>query len=282
MVIDSETNIVYLSETLKSDQIFAETCNRITGILDKHQIRYDFLKATKDIWARDYMPIQKDSNEFIQFRYEPSYLLGDLSHQSDTKFVCEANKIKPTFSNINLDGGNVIKWYNKVMITDRIYSENPEYKDKNKLVSEIEKLLETEVIIIPQIKSDFTGHADGLVRFYDDKIIIGNDLAFEYDYWVKGMKKLLAKYGFEYINIPFFEYKVKKYPDSAIGCYMNFLEIGDLLIFPIFESPKNKDQEAVDLIKSLYPQKQIELININEIAKYGGLMNCITWTIKTI
>lgn len=149
------------------------------------------------------------------------------------------------------------------------------------MISELEKLLEAEVIIIPQVISDLTGHADGLVRFYDDKIIIGNEIEYEYKYWGKSMKKVLDKYGFDYIDMPLFEHKDKKYRDSAIGCYMNWFEIGNLIVFPIFEIPNNKDQKSVDLIKSLYPQKQIELININMIANFGGLMNCITWNIKT-
>jgi len=280
MIIDSETNIVYFSEILRTNQEFVDTCKRITGILDKHHINFAFLKATKDIWARDYMPVQKAAGEFIQFRYEPSYLKEELEKQSKPKEVCEANKIHFKCSNINLDGGNVIKWHDKVMITDRIKSENPEYKDLLSLTKEIEKLLNAEVIIIPQIKSDFTGHADGLVRFYNDKTIIGNDRKLEYKYWVKGMNKVLIDYKFDYVDMPLFEYKHKGYPDSAVGCYMNWLEIGSLIIFPVFEVEGNKDKEAVELIESLYPKKTIEPININEVAKYGGLMNCITWNIK--
>ena len=280
MITDKDTNIVYFSELLKTEGEFALICNRITDILDKYQIQYDFLKGTKDIWARDYMPIQKGVDDFVQFRYEPSYLKDLLHTQSDPKVVCTANSIKPNFSTINLDGGNVVKWDNKVMITDRIYSENPEYTDNAKLVNSIESLLETKIIIIPQIKSDFTGHADGLVRFINDNTVLGNDLNFEFDYWTRGMKKVLEKYGLEYSNMPMFDYKDNNYPDSAIGCYINYLEIGNLIIFPIFDVSNNKDKQAVDLVKSVYPNKQIETININDIARHGGLMNCITWNIK--
>jgi len=280
MIIDSETNIVYFSEILLTNWEFANTCKRITDILDEHHIKYAFLKATKDIWARDYMPIQKGVKDFVQFRYEPSYLKDELEKQSDPKEVCKANKIHFTYSNINLDGGNVVKWHDKVMITERIKTENPERNNFLDLKKEIENILDAEVIIIPQIKSDFTGHADGLVRFYNDKTIIGNDRKVEYKYWVKGIKKVLVKHEFDYVDMPFFEYTYKGYPDSAVGCYMNWLEIGNLIIFPIFEVEGNKDKKAVELIESLYPAKNIEPININEIAKYGGLMNCLTWNIK--
>lgn len=281
MIADKDTDFIYLSDLLRTKSEFTATCSSICDILDKYSIKYDFLKGTKDIWARDYMPIQTSKDRFVQFRYEPTYLKDYLELQSDPKSVCELNNIKPIFSKVNLDGGNVVKWTDKVLITDRIFSENPQYSGKAKLISDIENLLETEVIIIPQIKSDFTGHADGLVKLIDSKTIIGNDLDFEYKYWSKAMKKILSDKCFRYINMPIFEYQETAFPDSAIGCYMNYLEICDLIVFPIFEVSGNKDKEAVDLITEHYPNKTIELININPVARQGGLMNCITWNIKT-
>jgi len=61
---------------------------------------------------------------------------------------------------------------------------------------------------------------------------------------------------------------------------VNYLEIGNLIVFPVFELEGNKDEEAFDLISSLYPNKFIERINITDIAIEGGLMNCISWNIK--
>jgi agmatine deiminase len=229
------------------------------------------------------MPIQTDVNKFVQFRYEPSYLKKDLHLQSNPKNVCQSNGFAPVFSDINLDGGNIVKWTDKVILTDRVFSENSQYADKKKLIIEIERFLNAEVIIIPQIKSDMTGHADGLVRFYDEKTIIGNKLKDEYKYWGDAMKKVIQQYDLKYIDMPVFDYKVqyKNKSVSAIGCYMNYLEIGNLIVFPVFDLEGNKDDEAFDLISSLYPNKIIERININEIAFKGGLMNCVSWNIKT-
>jgi agmatine deiminase len=280
MIADFETNIVYFSDLLRTKDEFIHICSSILEILDKYNVQYDFLHGTNDIWARDYMPIQTSKDRFIQFRYEPTYLNDYLELHSDTKLVCQLNNIQPIFSEINIDGGNIVKWTDKVLLTDRIYTENPQYSEKNRLVREIENLLETEVIIIPQIKSDFTGHADGLVKFIDEKTIFSNDLNFELKYWTSSMRKVFDKYNFEFINMPMFEYKDKQYSDTAIGCYMNYLEIGNVIIFPIFDVPENKDKQAVDLIKSIFPHKHIEPININEIARHGGLMNCISWNIK--
>ena len=226
------------------------------------------------------MPVQLDKNRFVQFRYEPYYLIDDPEHQSDTKIVCKDNNINPTFSKINLDGGNLVNWSDRAIITDRVFQENPEYSNKLQLIEELEKLLEVEIIVIPQIKTDFTGHADGMVRFVNKSTLIGNSLDQEYIYWKKGMTKILKNHNIDYIDVPFMNHKDKMYPSIATGCYVNFLEIGQLVLLPIFEIKGNHDSEVIELFKTTYPDRIIETININEIANYGGLLNCISWTIE--
>lgn len=280
MVTGKKTNTVYFSERLLSDERFTKTCNAINELLEKHSIEYGFLEATKDIWCRDYMPIQIEKGKFVQFRYEPSYLKDELELQSDPKEVCNANNINPIFSKINLDGGNVVNWSDRAIISDRVFDENPEYSNKNKLIAEIEKLLEVEIIVIPQIKSDMTGHADGMVRFVDRNTVLGNDREQEFKYWKNGINKILKEKGIDYIDIPFLEHKEKKYPHHAIGYYVNYLEVQDLIVLPIFETEKNKDQEVYDRFRQIFPDRKIETINYNEIGLHGGLLNCTTWTIK--
>lgn len=280
MVTGKESNSVYFSEKLKSDERFKMTCKVLTDLLEKHSIKYDFLKATKDIWCKDYMPIQVKKGKFIQFRYEPSYLKDDLELQSDTIEVCKANNIKPQFSKINLDGGNVVNWSDRAIITDRVFDENPQYSSRNKLIAEIEILLEVEIIVIPQIKSDFTGHADGMVRFIDRNTLLGNDRKQEYKYWSIGIGKILKEKGIDYIDIPFLDHIEKNHPYHAIGCYVNYLEIGELIILPVFEVKNNKDQEVYDKFREIFPERKIETINYNQIGLHGGLLNCTTWTIR--
>ena len=280
MIANKHNNIVYFSDLLRQDHRFEQTINSLLQILEKHSINYGFLKLTKDIWCRDYMPIQVNENKFVQFRYEPSYLQDDLEHQSNPEIVCRANNINPIFSDINIDGGNVVNWENKVIISDRIFDENPEYSDRTKLIDKIEELLEVKVIIIPQINTDYTGHADGMVRFVDENTILGNDREQELKYWKKGINKVMKENNLEYIDIPFFEWKDKEYSENAIGCYVNYLEIGNLIVLPIFEVKGNRDEEVFRIFKSIFPDRIIETMNYNKIGYYGGLLNCTTWTIK--
>lgn len=280
MIPGKLTNHVYLSELIRTDKRYAEACAVLVSLLEKHNIRYDFLSATKDIWCRDYMPIQTGIEKFVQFRYEPSYLKEYPDLRSDPYVVCKPNSIKTITSRINLDGGNVVNWSDRAIITERVYSENSEYTDRDKLIADIERLLEVEVIVIPEIRSDMTGHADGLVRFVDRNTILGNDRNKEYKSWTNKIDKVLKDHKIEYIDFPFFEHKEKKYPDHAMGCYVNYLEVGDLIMLPVFEVTNNRDQEAIDLIRQIFPDRKFETINYNAVGLHGGLLNCTTWTIK--
>ncbi|WP_161624565.1 agmatine deiminase family protein [Segatella albensis] len=276
------TKIVYLSELL--EERYPESFNRLISILKRHSVDYSLLKGTKDIWCRDYMPIQTESGKLVQFRYKPSYLKGKKEWEelrSDVREVCRLNGFEPVFSNINLDGGNVLLCSGRAIVSDRIFTENPEYTDKEKLVKELSDLLEAEVIIIPAQNGDMTGHADGMVRFVDRDTILGNNRSDEYKYWTNGIEKVLKEKSLKYIDIPFFyDYKDSKHPDHAIGVYVNYLAVGNLIVLPVFEVAGNKDAEAIAAFKQIFPDKIIETINYNDVALEGGVLNCTTWVYR--
>ncbi len=271
-------DVVYLSELLQ--ERFPDCFNRLTSILRKHDVEYRLLKGTKDIWCRDYMPIQTESGKFIQFTYNPSYLKGKKEWEdsrSDVREVCKLNNIEAYFSDINIDGGNVLICDGRAILSDRIFSENPDY-EKDVLISELSKLLECEIIIIPAQNNDYTGHADGMVRFVDRNTILGNNLTAEYKYWRDGMQKVVTQYGLKYIDVPFFKHDDSKHPESAIGIYVNYLEVNNLIVIPVFG--RDEDKLAIDIIKNAFPDKVIETINYNEVAQEGGLLNCTTWVVN--
>lgn len=274
----STEQTVYLSALLKTK--YPDTCEKLIQILEKHHVKYGFLEGTKDIWCRDYMPIQTKSGKFIQFKYEPSYLKKDNEwdeSRSDVEEVCKLNDIDAEPSDINLDGGNVLLCDDRAIISDRVFSENKDW-NREKLVSELSRLLECEIIIIPAENDDMTGHADGMVRFVNRNTILGNKLADEYKYWRDGMQKVIDQYGLKYIDVPFFLPKDPKHPLSAIGVYVNYLEVNDLIVLPVFG--RDEDEQVIRIIKSVFPERTIETIDYNDVAKEGGLLNCTTWVIS--
>jgi agmatine deiminase len=276
MITDAQTNFVYFSAQLKSK--FPNSWQPIASILNKHHIKHRFLEGTSDIWARDYMPIQTDVNRYIQFRYEAPYLFREHALHTNPRKVLKANSISAEHSDIILDGGNVIRSADKVIMTNRIFKDNPAI-EKATLLKKLENLLQAEVLIIPAHNTDETAHADGHIRFINDKTVLVNELVREFVYWKKGFMQMIKNSGIHYAEMPWFEKKIKGEPLSAIGIYVNYLEIGNLIIFPIFEVPGNKDQQALDTITKTFPNKIIEPVNINEIGLKGGLMNCISWNI---
>ena len=277
ITVGNDSQTVYISELLMTKHPMAS--KELISILERHHVKYGYIKGTKDIWCRDYMPVKTESGNLIQFKYDPSYLRGNSELEalrSDVDEVCKVNGINAQTSDINLDGGNVLLCDGRAIISDRIFDENPD-RDKEQLVNELSQLLECEIIIIPAIHEDFTGHADGMVRFVDRNTILGNRMADEYKYWQKGMKKVLDTYNLKYIDVPFFEDKDPKHKDSAIGVYVNFLEVNDLIIAPVFDN--EMDNEVIEILQKAFPNKHIETINYNEVAKEGGLLNCTTWVI---
>ena len=226
------------------------------------------------------MPVKTESGQLIQFKYDPSYLRDTPEHiasRSDVDEIHSKNGIKAQKSEINLDGGNVLICDGRAIISNRVFSENSD-RDQESIKEELSKLLGCEIIIIPAINTDFTGHADGMVRFVDRNTILGNDLAAEYKYWREGMKKVLAEYNLSYIDVPFFEDKAHpKNPDSAIGVYVNYLEVNNLIVVPVFGH--EKDKEAVAVIQKAFPDKKIETIDYSDVALEGGLLNCTTWVV---
>lgn len=262
--------MLYFSSQLNI-QKHKPAADRMFAALDLFNIKYKLLNNTKDIWLRDFMPIKTKSGKYISFRYEPSYLANNPQLRTNFKTDIAPHFVLPvTYSNINLDGGNVVfsPSKTKAVITDRVFSENPEY-DKNTLLLELEKLLEASLIIIPSLKSDMTGHADGMVRFVNENTVVANAPLSPFGFETK-VKKALQNHGIEVLDFPYFDSN----GDSAIGCYLNFLEIEQAIFLPVFGV--DTDNNAVQTAKHIF-HKAIVPVNINEIAADGGLLNCISW-----
>ncbi len=263
--------MLYFSSQLNTPK-YKPAADRMFAALDLFNIKYKLLNNTKDIWLRDFMPVKTKSGKYVSFRYEPSYLANNSQLRTDFKTDIAASfKVDNlVYTDVNLDGGNVVfsPSKEKVIISDRVFSENHGISE-TKLTAKLEKLLDASVLIIPSLKSDMTGHADGMVRFVDENTVVTNAALSPYGFETK-VKNVLQNHGIEVIDFPYLHSK----GDSAVGCYLNFLETEKSIFLPVFGV--DTDNEAIELAKNIF-DKTIIPININEIAKYGGLLNCISW-----
>jgi agmatine deiminase len=277
MVLDSETNIVYLSGLLEDQYpIFFDT---LTNALRKRRTKYNTLLTTKDVWVRDFMPIQLNEDQFLQFKFDTDYLKPKKYRHlvSDPMELNFEMGIHAQYSDIRIDGGNIIKGKRWVIMTDKIFSENSE-RTKTSLVGDIEHLLKSRLIVIPRPPFDFTGHADGVVRYYDDRTVLVNQYRSDDSlYFQRLLLRSLKEAGLDVIPIPYNVYRNRTDSD-ATGVYINFLEVEGALFIPSFGLPS--DFEALNLFRDLYPSTTVIPIHATEIAKEGGILNCISWSVK--
>lgn len=284
MISDFQTNTIYFSDLLQKDAKFAETSNEISAILDSININHKFLPpCTKDIWARDYMPIQVSKNKFIEFRYDPDYLQDIGEDGRDIKtypdLVCDALSLKTVKSDIILDGGNVVKSQKSVILTDKIVQENKKLYSQKELIFKLTDLFETEkIVLIPWDKYDDFGHADGMLRFINEDKVLINGIYNKENAFNRNLLKTLEA---NKINWDWISFDVEK-EDSRNWAYINFLQINDLILIPKFDI--KEDDQALGILKKHFPvyaeKDRIKQVNMRSVVKFGGALNCISWTIK--
>lgn len=276
MITDDQTTEVYFSS------ILPEKCpvlNRyIADILEENQIHYAYLSETKDIWCRDYMPIQIKENRFVFYKYTPDYLKKILRLQTDTKEMCQLsqNHLEQVMQNavtidLVLDGGNVVKGGDTVIMTEKVFVEN---KDKTR--SEVERILkdafQCDMLFLPWDHKETFGHSDGVVHYAGrGKILLTN-----YDdispYYYSRFQKALEKH-FEVIPL---KYKSKR-QHARSWAYINFLQIGKLVLVP--QLGLEEDGQALEQISKAIPDCKVEGIPALEAVRKGGALNCISWNI---
>ncbi len=278
MITDSETNTVYVSDLLKEK--YPELHTGLGSILKAEKIPLLEIKSTRDIWCRDYMPIQITGDRFVLFKYDPDYLKSNKYRHLGTgqSEVMASLNLKPICSQMVADGGNIVKHHNKVILTDKIFNENSGW-DRQDNLNHLKTLLGVEeVIIIPKFPNDFTGHSDGMVRFVNHQTVLLNDFSkYNPTYFAK-LKKSLKIHGLNITILPWDGWK-NTFDEDDTGDYINFLHVGNLIILPEFSTAT--DIAAKTVIRQCFPKAKVIGIDGRRIALEGGILNCCTWNIKS-
>ena len=277
MIPDKQTNFLYLADTLPKN--YSNFFRQFEKVLNDSNINFQLLPNTKDVWAVDYMPIQIDKDSFVQFIYNPDYLRDTIKWSktiSDVDIICKQINLLPKKSNIVVDGGNVTRTTDKVIMCDKIFTENPNIKEKN-LIRELQELFQVDkLIFIPTHPIDFTGHADGMVRFFDSNTVLINDYSRETMEFQLKFRLALHNAGLNYIEIPYNPYDNKK-NGHANGEYINFLQMQQAIIIPTFGI--KEDDVVIKQFEQLFSGQRIATVDGNDLAFDGGVLNCITWNI---
>ncbi len=274
MVTDRLTDTVYFSEWALND--FPIPINNVCKLLDKYQIKYGFLHHTKDYWCRDYMPIQVNETKFVQYVYAPDYLQNKENKRyiTDPTATLHDLAIQPVKTNLIIDGGNIIKCPDKVIMTEKVLIENKNIT-RNKVVAILEQLFECSIVFLPWDKSETYGHADGIVRWVDGNTVLLTAYEMSRFFANKFLKELERNF-----NVIVMKYSTRPRNREHSWAYINFLQTKNVIIVPAFNI--KEDEHALLQIEKAFPDYKgcIEPVDISSIICYGGGLNCITWNIK--
>ena len=280
---DTMTNFVYISDKLK--EFYPRTYKRLTKLFNEMEIEWSEIEGTKDIWIRDYMPIQISDDRFVVYNYNPDYL-----KESGEKYLTDSRSIskpvlihcKKRYYDITLDGGNVVTCAGHLVLTDKVFQENGKVKYDPDFCDYISHVLDSMVIFLPwhcdnpqESNADVYGHADGLIHWAgDNRVLMSNHRDF-FPKEADEIKSRLETVGFEVIEMLFDVANPKRDFNWA---YVNYLQVGNKIIVPTFGIPE--DKQALNYIRDANPDCIVRGFRMRDIVKDGGALHCITWNIK--
>lgn len=307
-ITDDKTNIVCCSSLLPSDssglsnQLGKELYNALVNFARTFK-HYD-LYNTKDIWARDYMPVQLTQELFLNYTYSPDYLCNQKKyitnwqlhnvHDTNKKLNVETSLTIP----LVIDGGNLVKAIDKygkptiIMCSKVLDENNVTQKD---LLDWWNPFFDNQInlILIKWEGEDENpiGHADGMVRYISEgKVLITNycDLNDE-ERLTEPLKDFFDIERLHFGDIEGFkDSKMWSLMKSKSWGYINFLQVGRHIMVPSLGWDK-LDKAALQQIKNAYGTYfEVETIScdmtqifedMNVNVNSGGGLNCLTWTL---
>lgn len=263
----NKNTTVYFSDILRIQH--SALFSNLKSILNRHHYEVKTLKETKDIWIRDFMPLVFDE-KCVQYLYEPDYLMEPslLRYRTDPNNPVNELGIQTEKIELILDGGNVVKFHDTVIMTNKVFKENENFEIVcNTLNSKLPQL--ERLIFIPRDPDpeEIYGHVDGMVRFIKQNHLLVNS---QYsDNFKQKLHNTLKDRGFHTTEL-----KMKENTKNAWG-YINFLHLDDLIIQPSID--KVNDPYIKSQLEELYSNTIVELCDATSLVKQGGVFNCISW-----
>lgn len=279
MVPDWETDTVLFADLLLKRH--PKLASRLIKVVRDRGLACQIVPGPADFWIRDFAPVQVLPAKFVQFCYRPDYLRKSHPEQITNPSVLAKlpflEHCRP--SRIVLDGGNIVGARIKAILTDKIFGENPR-RNRTRLRQELKKLLQVErLILIPTEPFDSIGHADGMVRFLQDDLVAVNDYSECHPRFGERLERVLTRNQLRVVRFPYHpSHEAKDGIESAVGNYVNFLRVRGLTIVPSYGA--SEDGAALNLLTELLPQDQVMSLPCRELAQEGGVLNCVSWTIR--
>ena len=276
IMVDAFTDTVFLSDLLPKKCPTLYQC--LDTILTDNGIDHRLLENTKDIWCRDYMPIQTGEKRFVFYKYNPDYLQTKhlLRMVTDTNAIVNVNCLRQGEAvdlDLIIDGGNVVRCGDKIVMTEKVFYENRD-KTRKEVQRQLEAAFQCNIVFLPWDRHEFLGHSDGIIHYIgDNRVIMTNYADFDAD-MARKFNKVLEKH-FEVIPL---SYNTKRKHQRS-WAYVNFLQTCRLVLVPQLGIPE--DEQAIQQISEAMPGCKVIGVQALEAVRKGGALNCISWNVAT-
>lgn len=318
IITDSQFDTVYLSSYFldidKGNRLYPlqGMFRNMTDKLKAHNVRSAAVPRKDDyvmtgelsIWARNYMPVQVSGRRFVQSTYSPDYLNAKkyLGHVPDKGWidrriaeeaqVDDGSDFYLSYSDIVLDGGNIVRCGDHVVMTEKIFEENPGMSPA-RLLDQLEAFFSSEIVLLPWDRREIYGHTDGLLGYVGGNTIIyatygipeknQADRRFNSSF----LRRLVLKFDVQVLDFGSVD---KEHPEEQLvdlrWAYMNWLQTGNLIIMPEFKDAPNSNEYARNLVSSVFGESgtwvEVESVEATDLVKLGGCFNCASWTLKGV
>ena len=270
--------LIYTSEYLRTTPKTAKVAKAIFAALDRLHIEHKELKHTNDYWCRDYMPVMLfDDGIYARYEYKPDYL---YNYKSKRRFITEQQQAYKELNlylhsdmNIIFDGGNYVRCGTKVIMTDKILTENPGWPLPY-LFRHLSDALCADIILLPWDMEDPCGHADGMVSYLGENRVLLNSC---WKYNNKDFHNRLLKILKAYFDVVELDYNCTMDEDS--WCYLNYLQVSGGILLPCQSENFDcrTDIAAIETFSNLFPHDQVIPIYAKPLIEDGGAIHCVTW-----
>ena len=276
MITDSLTDAVFFSDLLPKR--CPKLYESLRGILDDNGIGHGLLSNTKDIWCRDYMPIQADYRHFVFYKYNPDYLQTPYYKRTITDVgrienIDSLRLEKWTDLDLVIDGGNMVKCDDKIIMTEKVFAENKD-KKRNVVIRLLEDTFQCDFVFLPWDRIERFGHSDGIVHYIgENRVLMTNYADFDPD-MARRFMNVLKKY----VEVIPLTYNVQRKHQRS-WAYINYLQIGKLVLVP--QLGISEDEQALRQIKEALPRCDVFGVPALEAVRKGGALNCVSWNVNT-
>lgn len=266
--------VVVLDRTGIADEV-KEAVADAGGDVDKVSL----LHSDRDsLWLRDYGPVVVHEGPRRRV-YDFQYFGAEVDDGQAKKIAKRRWSRTVTELDIRLEGGNLMSNGDGVCLTTEIVlSDNPGHSE-----AAIRRLLARELgcrelLILPKLDGEGTGHIDMYVTLVDHKrALVGRyrrSVDRENARRLDRAARMLAKAGFAVSRLP-----MPDHSDGVFRTYANAVLVNDLVLVPVYDSDVRSEKEALTTFERAFPERRIIAVESSNLIDLAGAIHCVTMSV---